>query len=58
MRKQTNIRSLAPLLDFSYGKRHRGGARDDSNLIVDRIELTDLFIGSLFAKDLPKPLET
>jgi hypothetical protein len=32
---------------FSYGKRHRGGARDDSNLILDSVELTDLFIGRL-----------
>jgi hypothetical protein len=28
-------RSPAPLLDFRMGKRHRGGARDDSNLVVD-----------------------
>src|SRR5947209_1405285 len=32
---------------FSDGKRHRGGARDDSNLIVDSVELTDLFIRRL-----------
>jgi hypothetical protein len=31
---------------LSYGKRHRGGAKDDSNLAVDFIELADLFLGN------------
>jgi hypothetical protein len=39
-----NSRSPAPLLDFRDGKRHRGGARDDSNPVVDFIELTNVFI--------------
>jgi hypothetical protein len=32
---------------LSYGKRRRGGTRDDSNLIADSIGLTRLFTGNV-----------
>jgi hypothetical protein len=38
---------------FSYGARHRGGARDDSNLIVDSIQLTICSWGGRFLAEGP-----